>query len=159
VIVPLERRVRTLLLAVDDSPHSLEAVRRVGEFIDDERMEISLLYIQVPVKFLWVDPDERRKIEIERRYKAEKIFAAVNAALARQGLISHRQLTADGDPAHQILRCAGEIGADLIVLGSRGAGRLGRILKRSVSRTVANQANCPVLIVRSSGNEDSREAA
>jgi len=152
------RDLRRLLLAVDDSKHSLEAARRIGEFIDAEDLDISLLYVQTPTTYLLVDTEQKRQSEIESRYEAERLFMTVNAALARQGLISHRQLTAEGKPANEILRCAQEIGADLIVMGSRGRSNLGRIVLGSVSHRVSNHARCPVLIVRTPHEEASKAA-
>jgi nucleotide-binding universal stress UspA family protein len=41
-----------------------------------------------------------------------------------------------------------EIGADLIVTGSRGLGGIRRALMGSVSESVVHHASCPVLVVR-----------
>jgi nucleotide-binding universal stress UspA family protein len=41
-----------------------------------------------------------------------------------------------------------EIGAGLIILGSRGLGGVRRALMGSVSDSVVRHAHCPVLIVR-----------
>jgi hypothetical protein len=46
------------------------------------------------------------------------------------------------------VRFAEDAHADLIVLGSRGLGRLGRALLGSVSDSVVRHAHCPVLVVR-----------
>jgi nucleotide-binding universal stress UspA family protein len=54
----------------------------------------------------------------------------------------------DGRPEEAILRCAREIGADLIVLGRRGMNRAARALVGSTTEKVAGQASGPVLIVR-----------
>ena len=53
-----------------------------------------------------------------------------------------------GDPAEAICRVATELRVDLIVVGSRGPGRLDRLLLGSVSRAVVEQAPCSVLVVR-----------
>lgn len=53
-----------------------------------------------------------------------------------------------GDYAETILAVADEIGADMIVVGSRGLGRLAGMLLGSVSQKVAQQALCSVTIVR-----------
>ena len=50
--------------------------------------------------------------------------------------------------AQQILRVAEEIGAGLIVMGSRGRGGVRRALMGSVSDSVVRHAHCPVLVVR-----------
>jgi nucleotide-binding universal stress UspA family protein len=46
------------------------------------------------------------------------------------------------------VRLAEEIGAGLIVMGSRGRGGVRRALMGSVSDSVVRHAHCPVLVVR-----------
>ena len=58
-------------------------------------------------------------------------------------------------PKEEILGQAEEIGAGLIVVGSRGRGRLRRALTGSVSGWVARCASCPVLVVRPDKDVDS----
>src|SRR5215212_9924820 len=53
-----------------------------------------------------------------------------------------------GRPDAQIVGVADELGAGLIVLGSRGLGPLRRALMGSVSDSVVRHAHCPVLVVR-----------
>jgi nucleotide-binding universal stress UspA family protein len=53
-----------------------------------------------------------------------------------------------GDPAQAICQAAKDHGAELIVVGSRGLGRLNRLLLGSVSRGVVERAPCSVLVVR-----------
>ena len=48
-----------------------------------------------------------------------------------------------GKPAAEIVGLAEELGAGLIVLGSRGLGRLRRALMGSVSDSVVRHAHCP----------------
>ena len=47
-----------------------------------------------------------------------------------------------------IVRLADEIGAGLIVMGSRGLGGVRRALMGSVSDSVVRHAHCPVMVVR-----------
>ena len=54
-----------------------------------------------------------------------------------------------GEPTDRaIVNLADEIGAGLIVMGSRGLGGIRRALMGSVSDSVVRHAHCPVLIVR-----------
>jgi nucleotide-binding universal stress UspA family protein len=55
--------------------------------------------------------------------------------------------------AQQILLVAEEIGAGLIVMGSRGRGGVRRALMGSVSDSVVRHAHCPVLVVRYEGTQ------
>ena len=53
-----------------------------------------------------------------------------------------------GRPDAEITAVAEEIGAGLIVVGSRGLGGLRRAMLGSVSDSVVRHAHCPVLVVR-----------
>lgn len=53
-----------------------------------------------------------------------------------------------GDPAEEIIRLANIYKADLIVIGSRGLIGMKRIVQRSVSSQVVEEANCSVLVVK-----------
>ena len=136
LVARIEPRPRHILLPVDGSEHSLEAARKLGQLLNVEGAQISLLHV--------VDDADQSTRQIE----AQQIFSATNAALARQGLTSHRQLMVEGSPADEILRVADEMGADLIAMGSHGRTGVLRLLMSSVSRKVLDQASCPVLIVR-----------
>ena len=53
-----------------------------------------------------------------------------------------------GRKDEEIVRVAEEIGAGLVVMGSRGLGGVRRALMGSVSDGVMRHAHCPVLVVR-----------
>lgn len=59
-----------------------------------------------------------------------------------------------GKPAEEILALAEEVGAHLILIGSRGRTGLKRVLMGSVSEKVVREALCPVLVVRERGYHD-----
>jgi phosphoglycerate kinase len=148
---PKAKKLKRILVPVDGSKHSLEVTRKLGFIAGAEDVEITLLYVSKPPfgsDQVWIDPEEGKERKVEERFEAEKIFAEVNAELAGQGLISHRQLMVEGNPAEEILKCSEEIGADLIAMGSHGRTGLLRFLMGSVSRKVSDYAKCPVLIVR-----------
>ena len=54
----------------------------------------------------------------------------------------------NGRPADEIAALAEELKAGLVVVGSRGAGPVKRLVTGSVSESVVNLAPCPVLVVR-----------
>jgi nucleotide-binding universal stress UspA family protein len=53
-----------------------------------------------------------------------------------------------GEPNGDIVALAEEIGAGLIVMGSRGLGGVRRALIGSVAGSVILHAHCPVLVMR-----------
>ena len=54
-----------------------------------------------------------------------------------------------GEPGEEIVRLANIHHADLIVIGSRGLKGVKRVLERSVSSQVSEEASCSVLVVKS----------
>lgn len=58
-----------------------------------------------------------------------------------------------GEAATEIVVVAEEIGAGLIVMGSRGQGGIRRALLGSVSESVVKHAHCGVFIVREQGDD------
>ena len=53
-----------------------------------------------------------------------------------------------GKVDHEVVSLAEEIGAGLVVLGSRGHSGIRRALMGSVSDSVVRHSHCPVLVVR-----------
>jgi nucleotide-binding universal stress UspA family protein len=70
-----------------------------------------------------------------------------DAAAAAGDVVITRELHG-GAPADTICRRARELGADLVVVGSRGLGWLDRVVLGSVSSAVTQRAPCSVLVVR-----------
>jgi nucleotide-binding universal stress UspA family protein len=61
-----------------------------------------------------------------------------------------------GHPDAEIVELAEELGAGLVVVGSRGLGPLKRAVMGSVADSVVRHAPCSVLVVRGDGREDER---
>lgn len=60
--------------------------------------------------------------------------------------VAHRM--ADGDAVREIVKAAGDVKADLIVMGTHGRGGLSRVLMGSTAEGVMRKAPCPVLTVK-----------
>jgi nucleotide-binding universal stress UspA family protein len=52
------------------------------------------------------------------------------------------------DPSYALITVAGEVGADLIVVGNRGMSGMQRLLLGSVANRISHHSPCTVLIVR-----------
>jgi nucleotide-binding universal stress UspA family protein len=63
----------------------------------------------------------------------------------RQAGIECETRSDEGDPADVLVRLASECGADLLVIGNKGMKR--RVLG-SVPNTVTHQADCTVMVVK-----------
>jgi len=79
--------------------------------------------------------------------KAKNILTYYKKALTDKGLTGVKTIVKQGHPAEEILKTAGDVKADVIVVGSRGK-RTTHLFMGSVSREVAENADVPVLLVR-----------
>jgi nucleotide-binding universal stress UspA family protein len=79
---------------------------------------------------------------------SEQILAAAKTRAQRLGVANLQLRSVCGDdPAQSIIRTAASEGADAIVIGRRGKGRLAGLLLGSVSHKIASLAPCSVIIV------------
>jgi nucleotide-binding universal stress UspA family protein len=84
--------------------------------------------------------------QVEAPHGAEHL-AETAAATANAAGVDTKPYVATGDPAKEITRLAEELGADLIVVGSRGFGAVHGALVGSVSRGVMTRSKIPVTVV------------
>ena len=55
--------------------------------------------------------------------------------------------TVDGSPEEAVVAYANQVGADLLVIGSRGLGAIAHALLGSVAEKIVHHSSCPVLVV------------
>jgi nucleotide-binding universal stress UspA family protein len=142
-----EAMFTNLLLAGDLSEHSQHAARAAGEMA--RAMDASHLCIVVafpPVHGFLGEPNFD-KVAAARLIEAEAVVAAAKKEI---GVIpgEFQVEIIEGQVADVILQVAETHASDLIVMGSRHLGTLGHLLARDSSQRVADEAPCPVLIVR-----------
>lgn len=137
--------VRKILLATDLSEASAGAARKAIDMARD--LGANLLIVSV------IDPASRGmpggSVERMDQRRAARESAAQQVVLrGRQAGVPVSFLVWEGEPGPAIVDAAQSEGADLIVVGSHGRGRVGRFLIGSVSDHVIRNAPAPVLIVR-----------
>jgi nucleotide-binding universal stress UspA family protein len=138
---------KNILLGVDGSEHALQAARAAGELARAVNSEtIHIVYAYDPVPSYMGEPYLSSAIATRAEEAKTILQSASNAVGEIPGEIDTAAL--EGSPAETILDVANNRGADLIVMGSRGLGRLAGALLGSQSQKVVQHATCPVLIVR-----------
>jgi nucleotide-binding universal stress UspA family protein len=80
------------------------------------------------------------------RQAAEEMAVKVTSQLGEARPTSVTVRAVNGFPAKELIDASRD--ADLLVVGSRGAGGFARLLMGSVSDQVAHHAHCPVMVVR-----------
>ena len=139
-----------LLVAVDGSTHADHAIAAVVHLAKEAaNTRVWLLNVREGIFYYGALPplDYEAQERTQRQAQGELLEAAL--ARARElGLADVRPITAVGPAAPEIVRVAKEVGADQIVMGTRGMGALGGLLLGSVAQRVVHLAEVPVLLVR-----------
>ena len=140
-----------ILLAVDGSKHALAAVQSVIRHADwyREPPGVELVTVHLPVPLFYGVHMFVGKKDLERYY-GEQGQAAMEAARREldAAKIPYRTHVLVGEPAQRIVEHAVRTRCDLICMGSRGLGDLGKALLGSVATKVLNLAKVPVLLVQ-----------
>ena len=140
-----------ILLATDGSEEAVLATLTAVDVAQKTGSELHVIHA-TPMP-LYVDPSTERirlpeDVDKEVREEAQKVLdEQAQQAEAAGGTIAQTHLGL-GRPDEQIVSVAGQIGAGLIVMGSRGVGGVRRALMGSVSDSVVRHAHCPVMVVR-----------
>jgi nucleotide-binding universal stress UspA family protein len=137
-----------IIVGVDGSGHSERALEWATREAALRRVPLTVITVHQPVAgYLGgtISHSEDDALS-ERVRKAAR--EQTDQALDRLGEGTPPQVTVDavaGSPAEELLRAAED--ADLLVVGSRGAGGVARLVMGSVSSQVAQHAHCPVIVI------------
>jgi nucleotide-binding universal stress UspA family protein len=85
---------------------------------------------------------------IDLREVADAVLARAARELEAEGVEEVETHAQEGDPADVIIQVAEELGAELIVVGSRGLTGLERFLLGSVSSKLSQHAPTSLMVVR-----------
>ena len=141
----------TVLLATDGSKDAELATTTALELANSTSSELHIVLVEEPA-YAYVDasglPFTVEELEHEQEQQARiRLDAEVQKIRSAGGAIAEAHLRV-GAAAAEIADLAEDIGAGLIVMGSRGLGGVRRALMGSVSDSVVRHAHCPVLVVR-----------
>ena len=134
-----------ILLATDGSREAELAASTAADLAKIRNSELHVVYVEpaLPMIDQFADPSPERTEPESRQLLDEQVERIRSAG----GTVAEAHLRL-GRPDDQIVWVAEEIGAGLIVIGSRGHGGVRRALMGSVSDSVVRHAHCPVLVVR-----------
>jgi nucleotide-binding universal stress UspA family protein len=143
-----------MLLATDGSEEAELALRTAVDLATSTNSELHVVHVfpsdigvPYPAEVLQREPPDQSMQQAQAFLDRQaELIRAEGAAVAG----SHFRM---GRPANEIIKLSGELGVDLVVMGSRGLGGVRRALMGSVSDAVVRHAPCPVMIVRKSTRE------
>jgi nucleotide-binding universal stress UspA family protein len=137
--------IRRILLATDLSRASARATDHAMQLARDLRAQLLVVSVIDPASPLESGPALAR---MDQRRAAREVAAQEVVVQGRRAGVNVHFLVWEGEPGPAIVDAATAEGADLVVVGTHGRGRVGRLVLGSVSDHVVRHAPCPVLIVR-----------
>jgi nucleotide-binding universal stress UspA family protein len=137
-----------VLLATDGSKDAALAARAAVDVCEGTGAELHVVHAWHSVPTARLRPFMRAEL---KKLGNELLGEEVKRVEDSGGLVTGAHLL-EGRAADEILDLAEQIGAGLVVIGSRGLGPVGRIALGSVSEAVIHHSRWPVMVLR--GGED-----
>ena len=138
---------RTILVPVDFSETSKRGLHQAGLLAQklDCRLELLRVLEFNPVHYAplaagsWYTRESIDKVHQELREMAERFLP--------EGLVAETNVVIGPDASRTIVERAGEIGAELIVMGTHSRSGLAHFFLGSTAEAVVRHAPCPVMTV------------
>jgi nucleotide-binding universal stress UspA family protein len=139
-------RYRHVLVAFDASSEAQLALAHAVAMAQVYRAKVALVAVVPPPPLLsWQAPGGMRGIHEAEQEELEKALREAADGVPDDLSVTTQLL--DGDPARELLRLARDGDFDVIVMGSRGRGRVTAALLGSVSNRVMHDAGVPVIVI------------
>jgi nucleotide-binding universal stress UspA family protein len=138
-----------ILVAVDNSDYAKLVVEEAAKVAQERKANVVFVSVVHIPSFVategevgaeYLNEQEKEYQDLHNRL-IDHYFKG-NKAMLVESKILH------GDPASKIVSYANEIDADLIVMGSKGQGKLASVFLGSVSKHVVNNSKRSVLLVK-----------
>lgn len=139
---------RKITVAVEGSPPSLKAAEYALELASLTGSAVIALHVILLPQY--IDEQTKSRLREELTARGEKVLDQTNNMPRKKEVIfTRRILETNTSIALTICNFSEREGADLIILGDRTeASPVARLMLGSVAAGVANNASCPVLVVR-----------
>jgi nucleotide-binding universal stress UspA family protein len=134
----------TILCAIDFSDHSRHALRTALALATRGNARVVALHV-VDVLLAEAAAEAYNKAQLLK--DAETELRALVAGLQAPAAAEPRIVVAVGPPEREVLKCAADQHADLIVMGTQGLGGMRKFLFGSVTEKVLRETHVPVLAV------------
>lgn len=132
-----------IVVGFDGSEQARRALLRAKTIAEKFGSKVYVVHVIDTALFSLSESFTSPSVILSLRQKAEKL---INEALSTVDNAEGKIL--EGDPAHEIVRFAREVGASLIIVGSRGLSTIRRVLIGSVSSRVVQESSVDVLVVK-----------
>ncbi|MEH1864940.1 MAG: universal stress protein [Nostoc sp.] len=138
--------LKNILIALDGSEMGEQVIQSLDNLVLSKDAKVILCHV-------FPTPESEMEIPADRPQPESPTFSYFQLEKHLQSYQEKLSVSSElelvtGDPAEEIIRLANIYKANLIIIGSRGLIGMKRIVQRSVSSQVVEEANCSVLVVK-----------
>jgi len=144
-------RIRNVLVATDFSEPSMVALDYGRELARTYDAKLHILHVVEDLRWRYATDmaptaliDIQDDVEASARARLDGLLADEDRSQVR----AHAAVVTAVSPSEAIVTFANAEAVDVIVMGTHGRNRLGRLFMGSVAERVVRLASCPVLTVR-----------
>ena len=142
-------KILRVLVATDGSEQSRAAIAQFAELTARQWCTIKVVTVLELVTAFRMDIRQRLSESWrQRKADARQFLKQTAEALDPLAVEVETQILEAASASEAILHAADQFGADLILVGGTGSGRIGRVLLGSVASRIARHARCSVWIGR-----------
>jgi len=137
-----------ILLATDGSKDANRAAEMAVDLAGTTGSELHVVHVGIEYFLFthdYISPGQYERLKKERQEVLDEQVKYIEKA---GGTVAGAHLRMGRSVDAEVVNLAEELGAGLIVVGSRGQGGLARSLLGSASDSIVRHAHCPVLVVR-----------
>jgi nucleotide-binding universal stress UspA family protein len=143
------KRPYTILVALDQSQHAKRALKTAIWLAKSTGARLIAVHVvPPPPPSEGIAPTTLEKLEKAYISTGSKILADLAWEASTKYSFKIDPLLETGDAREKIVKAARENNADMIVMGSRGMGKMKGLFLGSVSQSIMQSADIPVLIVK-----------
>lgn len=146
----MDRQIKKILVPVDFSDYSKNALRYAIDFAKDVSAKLFLIYVVEPIIYpadFSMGQVALPSVDLELNSRAKEELEN----LARREIpedIKYDVIIKTGKPFVEINETAGEVDADIIIIATHGHTGVEQLLFGSTAEKVGRKAPCPVLTLR-----------
>jgi nucleotide-binding universal stress UspA family protein len=138
-----------ITVGIDGSRHSVRAVEWAAKEAAVRHVPLTVLTVHLVPLSGWTGspiklPQDTEELKKERQ-AAEEMTVKVTSQLGEAQPASVTVRAVIGSPSQELIEASRK--ADVLVVGSRGAGGFAKLVTGSVSSQVVHHAHCPVVVV------------
>lgn len=146
---------KKIMVPTDGSSGALAAAEFAGQLLAGQIGESVTLLVVVSIAKALKDHPTLNPTQVDEdlvksklRHTGRQIISQTRIIFEQKGLPVESMLELYDDPGERIIQIARDQDFDLIVMGNRGRSPVTELIMGSVSSTVMQKADCPVIIYK-----------